>query len=313
MSADVQTVEDFRRAAVEQEQLRRVQQMKEDLDNFEIHFLNQENLDSLGVVMGRPLDVDHDGTWDFGTRFFQPWVPEAVVADVASDSIWMDQHISWMPPSEWEYGSNKARFFHYCLERLYEMDPELWEPWKIDPHQIRLGTGLKLPLCRWRVWDPLAGEYVERHYESEAAYFPVDGTKPHVACFVIDSNIVPGDQVLYSDVDYALALARFRLDKGQHTAHHTKPGIIYTLERDQFARITQVHLDAKSHKLVLRQSRQLDLRGPEPTPDAHLLVRWMASRPAGDTEYADETEPAKDAAAAADPPGTAPKLLLGCA
>jgi hypothetical protein len=88
--------------------------------------------------------------------------------------------------------------------------------------------------------------------------------------------------------------------------------MIYTLERDQFARITQVYFDGKTNKLVLRQSRQLDLRGPEPTDDAYLLVRWMANRPVGETEYVDETEP-KDETMSTDSSGTAPKLLLGCA
>ncbi|KAK4238602.1 hypothetical protein C8A03DRAFT_33355 [Achaetomium macrosporum] len=111
---------------------------------------------------------------------------------------------------------------------------------------------------------------IHREYLPEAAFFPVDETKPHVACFTIDSKDAPGDEVLRSDIHYAIELAKFGLENGQHTKHHTKPGIIYTLERDQFARITQVYFDGKTNKLVLRQSRQLDLRGAQPTEDACL-------------------------------------------
>jgi hypothetical protein len=64
---------------------------------------------------------------------------------------------------------------------------------------------------------------------------------------------------------------------------------------------------------VLRQSRQLDLRGPEPTDDAFLLLRWMANRPVGQTEYVDEAEPEEEEATTPDRPNTAPQLLLGCA
>ena len=58
---------------------------------------------------------------------------------------------------------------------------------------------------------------------------------------------------------------------------------MYSFHHDQFARITQAHWDGA--KLVIRQSRLLDLRGAEPTEDAYLLLRWMASKPVGETEY----------------------------
>jgi hypothetical protein len=89
--------------------------------------------------------------------------------------------------------------------------------------------------------------------------------------------------------------------------------MIYTLERDQWARITQVHFDSKARKLVLRQSRQLDLRGPKPTDDAYLFVGWMASRPVGETEYVDEEESREEEVSRNDSSSSAPMLLLGCA
>lgn len=78
-----------------------------------------------------------------------------------------------------------------------------------------------------------------------------------------------------------------------------------------------MHFDSKARKLVLRQSRQLDLRGPEPTADAYLLVRWMANRPVGATDYVDEEEEEKEeregGPAMDDDAGSAPRLLVGCA
>jgi hypothetical protein len=35
----------------------------------------------------------------------------------------------------------------------------------------------------------------------------------------------------------------------------------------------------------MRQSRLLDLRSDEPTADAYHMIRWIANRPIGDTEY----------------------------
>ncbi|KAK4033027.1 hypothetical protein C8A01DRAFT_50316 [Parachaetomium inaequale] len=309
MSADGGTVEDFRRSQVEQEQVCRIYQMKEQLEDVDTCVLDQERLDSLGVAIGHPLDVDDKGTWDLGTTFFQPWVPSEVLAEVAAGSIWWDKLLSEHSPAEWEYASYKTEWFTMSLKHLYEMDRDLWEPWHVDLTQINLGTGLQLPFYREGTID----RDVQLQYQPEGAYFPVDETKPHVCCCVGDSTEDPGDQVLRSDVDYAIALVSFRLRMGRHTGHHTKPGLIYTFERDEFARITQVHFDGKTNKLVLRQSRQLDLRGPEPTADAFLLLRWMANRPIGETEYVDEAEPEKEEATTPDRPNTAPKLLLGCA
>jgi hypothetical protein len=35
----------------------------------------------------------------------------------------------------------------------------------------------------------------------------------------------------------------------------------------------------------MRQSRLLDLKHDEPTTDAYHMMRWIANRPMGDTEY----------------------------
>lgn len=59
--------------------------------------------------------------------------------------------------------------------------------------------------------------------------------------------------------------------------------LVYTIQHDIYARVTQMHWDTNG--LHIRQSRLLDLRGPEPTRDAYLLIRWMASQPVGSTAY----------------------------
>lgn len=55
-------------------------------------------------------------------------------------------------------------------------------------------------------------------------------------------------------------------------------------------RITQAHFDAKTNKMVLRQSRVLDFQAKRPTPDAYLLLRWMMNIPAGETAYTQDAE-----------------------
>ncbi|KAK3290784.1 uncharacterized protein B0H64DRAFT_452231 [Chaetomium fimeti] len=284
MPTELTVLESLGRAGVEQEQARILRRMKEDLKFYPNWFLDQADFEGLGVIIGPGLDVD-ETIGDFSsTRFFRPWVPDEVVKEAAdvAESTWMDKLAAWASQSP------------------------------VDPRFIREGTGLDLPFHDFEFTYP----YIEKMYISECAYFPVDSSIPHVACLVLDSieATITGDRVLRSDLDFAIAMVLWRLTQGRHTNHHTKPALIYTLERDQHARITQAHFDGKRNKLVLRQSRHLDLSGPEPTPDAFLLLRWIACRPAGETEYADEEDASEDEGGRGErSPGVGPELLSGCA
>ena len=130
----VTTAEDLRRAAVEQEQVQMVSRMKERIEENNACVIDQTELDSLGIRLGPPLDVDHVGNfWDYSTCFFRPWVPDEVLNEVASDrspDTWLDElGQTRYTQLEWKYGDLKAQWFKYCLEDLYEMDTDLWEPW----------------------------------------------------------------------------------------------------------------------------------------------------------------------------------------
>lgn len=59
--------------------------------------------------------------------------------------------------------------------------------------------------------------------------------------------------------------------------------LIFSFRHNIQARITQIHYDGQH--LGIRQSRLLSFKGPEPTPDAYLMIRWMTAMPIGDTEY----------------------------
>lgn len=133
MTAKLPTMEDLRRTEVEQEQLRKVCKMKRRLERIETCVIDQARLDSLGIIIGHPLDVDDiKGLWDVSTRFFQPWVPNELLIQAAADwSLkWRGKIVSKYSLAEWQYGEIKAQWFHGCLNDLYEMDQELWEPWK---------------------------------------------------------------------------------------------------------------------------------------------------------------------------------------
>jgi hypothetical protein len=76
-----------------------------------------------------------------------------------------------------------------------------------------------LPFHQLKISNPAPDEHPKRQYLPQAAFFPVDKTKPHVACLTADSNHAPGDRVLRSDVHYAIEMVKFRLEKKR--AHRT--------------------------------------------------------------------------------------------
>lgn len=123
-------MEEIRRKAIEQEQLCHVLQILEKLEPLKTHFLDQDNLDYLGVAIGQPLDVDNDdSTWDFDTRFFQPWITDELIDECSWDVSWRGRLISEYSHSEWVYSDWMFGWFRSSIQGLYEMEKELWDPW----------------------------------------------------------------------------------------------------------------------------------------------------------------------------------------
>lgn len=157
-------------------------------------------------------------------------------------------------------------------------------------------TGLVLPM----------GDFCTIHeYNSDFAFFPNDEKKPHLACIISDTLVSP-DRILRSEIHGAFYLITYQMVIKRFSDHRIKPVsssstlpklisptpptranglqvMLFTFQGDLCARITQAHYDPDMGKIVLRQSRMFDLRGPKPTEDAWLLIRWMLNTPVGDT------------------------------
>ncbi|KAJ0114081.1 hypothetical protein J7T55_007915 [Diaporthe amygdali] len=151
-----------------------------------------------------------------------------------------------------------------------------WQCTLEDRWEVRETTGLILP------YRCIVDYAYSHEYQSDIVFFPKDEDRPHLACIMEDTAISP-DKILRSEVHGAITLIKHQMRNDRLKDHYTKPVMLYTFQRDQYARITQAHYDVKMGKIVLRQSRQFDLRGPKPTEDAWLLMRWMLNTPVGDT------------------------------
>lgn len=147
-------------------------------------------------------------------------------------------------------------------------------------------------------------DYLLRHqYFSDIAFLPMDEKKPHLACIISDTFVSPR-MMLRSEIHGVVALIKYQLARQHCVDHRIKPVssssgqncsnqkftqadmsqvMLYTFQTDQYARITEAYYNRDTGKILLRQSRQLDLRGTKPTDDAWLLMRWMLNTPVGDT------------------------------
>ncbi|KAM7197530.1 hypothetical protein V8F33_005496 [Rhypophila sp. PSN 637] len=126
-------------------------------------------------------------------------------------------------------------------------------------------------------------------YDLEYCFIPteeldeVSAWAPRIKGAVIQSHKARGDTLLRSELHSALHLLIHMLEHGLEDYHHTIPVLIYSFHHDKTARVTQFHFNGEH--LFFRQSRLLDLAADEPTEDAYLLLRWMASLPVGETTF----------------------------
>ncbi|POS72916.1 hypothetical protein DHEL01_v208693 [Diaporthe helianthi] len=205
----------------------------------------------------------------------------------------------WLPPYPEQLPAHRFVWFATCIDGMLQTHMDQWEWWEDEEEQRQHESRTDGWRCASGLETGDSTFYMPQHDEVDRDYRPLwmtqprDPARPHFGVVMGDSD-VPGsgdddeDEMLVSELHAAAEFSKRQLTCGDFTNHHTKPIIIYTLMSETHARITQAHFDAKADKLVIRQSRLLDLRGKRPTPDAYLLLRWMMNVPVGETAYKQE-------------------------
>lgn len=155
--------------------------------------------------------------------------------------------------------------------------------WDCTRDAIIESIGLELP----RYVEYYDSVFPPKHeFKGTWAYFAeAAAERPHAVCIQLDSSSPDRDTFIRSEVLAAVKMTQYQYQRPKFAHHHTRPVLVCTFFRSLTARITQAHFDSKRSKLILRQSRILDLQGPDPSPDAWLMLRWMASRPVGLTQF----------------------------
>ncbi|KAM3453705.1 hypothetical protein MY3296_003548 [Beauveria thailandica] len=299
-------------AAIEKVQITSMKRIRKSLRAIRIPTIKKDALDSLSISLGPELDVGRDDALPsrISDTFFAPcdWPLDVLEGQTWSQrGSWYNMdHLRSDPAILLQFPMVKMGWYEDCLLRLSHLVPNLWD-FYIDQMSIKEKLGLSLP---YRMFQERPSIMHYHEYCGIWAMFPpIETALPHVSCFVIDSGVPEDDTILLSEAEAAVALVKYQLQNGIFTNHHTKPALIATLLRNQTARLTQAYFDGKRNKLVLRQSRTLDLSGPEPSPDAWTLLRWIASQPVGETRYSvGEVNPTN--ARGPDPTNLAPGVLV---
>ncbi|KAM3430797.1 hypothetical protein MY4824_007477 [Beauveria thailandica] len=310
LSADITSADERQHAAMQHIQLEKMKPVRKALREIKVPTLKKDELGELSITLGTQLDVDGrpNSLSDTASTFFAPcnWPLETLQSETWRErwawSDWSrrttDPAILLMIPED------ITLWFYQCLLTLSRQAPDLWDCY-CDPGAIREATGLYLPMrdfCR----DPRSWEAYHTSYGKWVQFAPVASELPHAICFVLDSGAPEDDRILLSEAEQAAALVEFQLKDSGYTNHHTKPVLVATIMRNQTARLTQAHFDSKQDMLVLRQSRTLDLSGRDPSPDAWLLLRWIASQPIGETRYPEDG--AKEGLLRDDPTNLTPQI-----
>ncbi|KAM3486788.1 hypothetical protein MY8738_000282 [Beauveria namnaoensis] len=277
--AEAAASEKIRRATLEAMQREKLSEMQNTLDQFHtLPTVDKSKLDDLSISYGPMLDVDNWSDW-----------LEYISWSVDWQWVKMD-HRDLYSSSHLQFQYLRSRWFRARLCQLYDLDPEVWDVYTESMEMID-AVNLRLPRREFKSnARPSAHSYYE--YGGQWAFLAKAGSdRSHAACLMLDSGGKDADGLLLrSEVDAAICMSQFQLRDGRFTEHHTKPILVITILREQVARLTQAHFDGKKNRLILRQSRLLDLSGKDAGDDAWLLLRWMASTPVGQTKYPKGTE-----------------------
>ncbi|KAL2016393.1 hypothetical protein VTK56DRAFT_3815 [Thermocarpiscus australiensis] len=285
----------------------------------ELYILDNEQLAALGVRKAEPLDIDEESV-DFGPRFF---IPRFTLAEARQKTV--DFLADFEILEEWYERCRRGSFCvdHGCEDRDCTHEPEDFHPLcsPVTDAELRcrwfmgaaggdcyrdwptvcssnLGVAEGSP-WRYSKWNYFPSHHPRGvrvgqpprlyHYQGVAVCTLEDSSspgRPHIAGSVADGAEAGEGDVLRSEVETAVALLRHQFSRGDFKEHRILPAIVFSFQHDRRGRISQFHFDGYSPVLHLRQSRLLDFFSDEPTTtDAYHMLRWMANRPIGDTQF----------------------------
>ncbi|KPM37801.1 hypothetical protein AK830_g8752 [Neonectria ditissima] len=291
-------------------QLTRIQKrLEKRLETIEF---DQEQLSEVSIVQGSPFDIDQDDPIDVDPRYFLPGPVEDMEHGLEVLRTTLD-YWGTRPEREWPQAEpienhllrsgheSDLKFVarnawwdaqaraHFCELAAYEA-PSGWtrhgfmplakRPWCIES---RPSPDDGRP-C-WQMWS--SDKYYAWHrppgnypFNPRALHYNCD--VPHAAGTVQDMARPLRQGLLRSELLMAVSLLKAQIRwTHMYIDHYVYPVLVVSFHGRYSARILQAYF--QNGKIVVRPSRLINLHTRTISSEVRLVIRWLISRPVGDT------------------------------
>ncbi|KAI8712005.1 hypothetical protein NCS52_01465600 [Fusarium sp. LHS14.1] len=305
------------RSALRTQEFRRLNKIQKKLDRYyNITEFDNSTLEKFSIVRGSAFNIDEDDPIDLDPRFFLPGPVENMEhgIDVTNESdfteycrwpqfrpidnhrrrqedqawanatgpdriarkYWLDDRLreeqsearrnAWFCQRAAQVASSWQRHYHIKDSRLY-----CYKTW-FSRHGGQAG---------WDYWH--GGEYYRWHPGSDEMD-ELNPNVPHAVATVFDSSRPLHQGMLRSELRVAVGLLKTQIRwVGVYDDHCFYPVLVISFHGRFSARITQAYV--QNDKVIVRPSRLINLHTPVISPEVRLVIRWLNSRPVGNTRF----------------------------
>ncbi|KAI8671662.1 hypothetical protein NCS57_00642000 [Fusarium keratoplasticum] len=274
------------------EELRQLTRIQKKLERrSKIIVFDDEQLQELSMVRGSLFDIDEDDPIDLDPRYFLPG-PIQELEDGLEQlrSEWAIFPRPWpqAKPIENRHLQGRDEFAHSSAADdafFAEIGPECKKSWR-SPEDGRP--------C-WQYWS--SGDFYMRPHPGncppERGVSNYNPDVPHAVGTVCDIARPRGQSSLHSELLAAVCLLKAQIDSpSRYLGHHVCHILIVSFHARFSARIIQAYF--QNGKVVIRPSRLINLHTRTISPEVKLVIRWLNSRPVGDTRLPVQAVPILD-------------------
>ncbi|RSM14705.1 hypothetical protein CDV31_005287 [Fusarium ambrosium] len=294
-------------------QLHRLEEVEKSLDKFYMTTEFDDNmLGPFHIIRGSPFNIDDDDPIDLDRRFFLPGPVEDMERgiEVANETDFTD-YIRWPQFEPIDDGFRREEDKNYAdaprHERLNLYYSRLDSDAKEGAHRGFFCQQAAEVTSSWRhhsyigestrpafydIWfSHQTGQACADFWRSGEYYRWLPGSDemdflhpsvPHAVATLYDSSRPHAQGMLRSELRVAVYLLKEQIrQKDVYVDHCICPVLVIGFHGRFSARITQAYVE--NDIVIVRPSRLIDIDTPVISPEVRLIIRWLNSRPVGDT------------------------------
>ncbi|KAK7426110.1 hypothetical protein QQZ08_007420 [Neonectria magnoliae] len=220
---------------------------------------NDEQLNEVSIVQGSPFDIDQDDPIDVDPRYFLPGPVESMEYGLEVLRTTLDY---WGDRPEHDFISHRKHPEYHESWPSPDDGRLCWQNWSSDAYYM---------------WPRPPGNY--RFKRGAPQYNP---DVPHAVGTVNDMARPLRQGLLRSELLTAVSLLKAQIRwPRMYIDHHVCPVLVVSFHARFSARVLQAYF--QNGKIVIRPSRLINLHTRTISPEVRLVIRWLNSRPVGDT------------------------------